>query len=103
MVLRFLLLAVAVGMVGVGLGACGSSSGYDQGDACVAAVNNGGDNAKAFCTEAADLGDSYGMYGLGRLAYDAGDLVLAKSWYQKSADLGNLDAIAALEHLRRSN
>ena len=36
------------------------------------------------------------MSGLGRLAHDAGDLELAESWWQKSADLGNSYGMAAL-------
>ncbi len=50
-------------------------------------------------TETVDPGDSDAMVSLGKIADDAGDLELAESWYQKSADLGNQyakDALAAL-------
>ena len=99
MILRCVVLAVVLGVLGVGLGACGSSSGDDQGAACTAAVNANEDNAKALCTEAADLGDSDGMVGLGYLAYTAGDKGLAESWWQKSADLGNSHAMWGLGNL----
>ena len=39
------------------------------------------------------------MFNLGVLAVDAGDLVLAESWYQKAADLGNQSASDALAKL----
>ena len=39
------------------------------------------------------------MMDLGWLAEEAGDLVLAESWYQKAADLGNSDAMWSLGSL----
>jgi TPR repeat protein len=96
MMLRRVVLVVVFGVLSVGLGACGSPAGEDkastagqeEGAACIAALSAYKDNAKALCTEAADLGNPNGWVGLGLLASEAGDLVLAKSWYQKSADLG---------------
>ena len=162
MILRCVVLAVVLGVLGVGLGACGSSSGVeaivstsdqasvstsdqvtassrgdDQGAACLVAVDAGEDNAKALCTEAADLGNTDGMYGLGMLAYhigdsgigsllpqksagdlelagayaytrmgvsayEAGDIELAKLWWQEAADFGIQYAIDALAKLNAS-
>ena len=39
------------------------------------------------------------MVSLGTLAYEAGDLVLAESWYQKAADLGDTSAMVGLGRL----
>ena len=47
--------------------------------------------------------ETHRMQQHGWAAYEADDSELAESWWQKSADRGNLGAIAALEHLRRSN
>jgi len=40
------------------------------------------------------------MFELGRLAEEAGDGAAATSWYQQAADLGNAQAIEALERLQ---
>ena len=47
--------------------------------------------------------ETHRMQQHGWAAYEADDSELAESWWQKAADRGNLGAIAALEHLRRSN
>ena len=118
MILRRVVLVVVLGVLGVGLGACGSSSGVEatvstsdqvtvssggeeEGAACTAALAASEDNVEALCTKAADLGNTDGMWALGVLAKEAGDLVSAKSWYQKAADLGNQHAIDALAGLNR--
>ena len=109
-----------MGVLGVGLGACGSSGveatvstsdqaavssgvgatvssgGEEEFAACRDAMFAGEDNAKALCTEAADFGNTDAMARLGKLAYDAGDLELAESWWQKAADLGNSTAMVGL-------
>ena len=105
MILRCVVLVVVLGVLGVGLGACGSSSGVgatvssggeEEFAACRDAFFAGEDNAKALCTEAADLGNTDAMARLGTLAYDAGDLELAESWWQKAADLGNSTGMIGL-------
>ena len=90
-----MVLVVVFGVLSVGLGACGSTTGGDQaspaagakastagqeeGAACIAALEAHQTNTKALCTEAANLGNADGMASLGSLADKAGDKASAKS------------------------
>ena len=51
--------------------------------------------------KAAERGDPQATVNLGSLAYKAGDLELAESWYQQAADLGNADAMHNLGVIAR--